>query len=97
MIRKYHNHKLQKTPWHRRHNRHSALIVKYNIRLKTLLQQGISEPIFYGDLVHKFKIIIGKPNLSDQFKKIIKRYLKVGYDLDVMPVCMPSFKPNHSL
>ena len=25
------------------------LIVKYNIGLKTLLQQGISEPIFYGD------------------------------------------------
>ena len=30
---------------------HSELIVKYNIGLKTLLQQGISEPIFYGDLV----------------------------------------------
>ena len=35
--------------------RHSELIVKYNIGLKTLLQQGISEPIFYGDLVYKFK------------------------------------------
>ena len=63
---------------------HSELIVKYNIGLKTLLQQGISEPIFYGDLVYKFKRIIGKPNLSDQFKKIIKRYIKVGYNLDVM-------------
>ena len=41
----------------------------YNIGLKTLMQQGISEPIFYGDLVHKFKRIVGKPNLSDQFKK----------------------------
>ena len=29
--------------------RHSELIVKYNIGLKTFLQQGISEPIFYGD------------------------------------------------
>ena len=27
------------------------LIVKYNIGLKTLLQQGISELIFHGDLV----------------------------------------------
>ena len=52
---------------------HSELIVKYNIGLKTLLQQGISEPIFYGDLVYKFKQIVGKPNFSDQFKKIIKR------------------------
>ena len=30
------------------YHRHSELIVKYNIGLKTLLQQGISEPIFYG-------------------------------------------------
>ena len=29
-------------------HRHSELIVNYNIGLKTLLQQGISEPIFYG-------------------------------------------------
>ena len=34
------------------YHRHSELIVKYNIGLKTLLQQGISEPIFYGDLVY---------------------------------------------
>ena len=52
--------------------------------LKTLLQQGISEPIFYGDLVNKFKRIVGKPNFSDQFKKIVKRYIKVGYSLDIM-------------
>ena len=42
--------------------------VKYNIELKTLLQQGISEPIFYGNLVYKLKIIFDKPNFSDQFK-----------------------------
>ena len=60
------------------------LIVKYNIGLKTLLQQGISEPIFYGDLVYKFKRIVGKPNFSDQFKKKVKRYIRVGYDLDIM-------------
>ena len=64
--------------------RHSELIVKYNIGLKTLLQQGISEPIFYGDLVYKFKRTVGKPNFSDQFKKIVKRYIRVGYNLDIM-------------
>ena len=37
------------------------------------LEQGISEPIFYGDLVYKFKRIVGKSNFSDQFKKIVKR------------------------
>ena len=60
------------------------LIVKYNIGLKTLLQQGISEPIFHGDLVYKFKRIVGKSNFSDQFKKIVKRYIRVGYNLDIM-------------
>ena len=63
---------------------YSELIVKYNIGLKTLLQQGISEPTFYGDLVYKFKRIVGKPNFSDQFKKIVKRYIRVGYNLDIM-------------
>ena len=42
------------------YHRHSELIVKYNIGLKTLPQQGISEPILYGDLVYKFKRIIWK-------------------------------------
>ena len=66
------------------HQEHKALehslIVKYNIGLKILLQQGKSKPIFYGDLVFKFKRIVGKPIPSDKFKKIIKRYNKVGYN-----------------
>ena len=61
------------------------MIRKYhNHKLQTLLQQGISEPIFFGDLVYKFKRIVGKPNFSDQFKKIVKRYIMVGYNLDIM-------------
>ena len=60
------------------------MIVKYNIGLKTILQHGISDPIFCGDLVNKFKRIVGNPNFSDQFKKVIKRYKKVGYNLDIM-------------
>ena len=79
----------------RQQSRDSELIVKYNIELKTHLQQGISEPIYYGDLVYKFIRIVGKPNFSDHFKNIIKRYIKVGYNLDVMrqsvTVCMPGF------
>ena len=39
-------------------------------------EQGISEPIFYGDLVFKFKRIVGKPYSNDQFKKITKCYKK---------------------
>ena len=33
---------------------------KYNVGLKTLLLQGLSEPDVYGDLVYKFRKIIGK-------------------------------------
>ena len=32
----------------------------------------------------KFKRIVGKSNFSDQFKKIVKRYIRVGYNLDIM-------------
>ena len=35
------------------YRRHSALVDKYNVSLKTLLQQGILEPEFYGDLVYR--------------------------------------------
>ena len=52
--------------------------------LNTLLQQSVSEPIFYGDLVYKVKRIVGKPNFSDQFKKMVKRYIRIGYNFDIM-------------
>ena len=57
----YRYHKIRKA-FSQFYHSHSELIVKYNIGLKSLLQQGISEPIFYGDLVYKFKRIVGKPN-----------------------------------
>ena len=81
----YRYHKIR-TAFSKFYHRHSELIVKYTIGLKTLLQQGISEPIFYGDLVYKLKRIVGKTNFSDQFKKIVKRYtcIRVGYNLDIM-------------
>ena len=53
----YRYHKIQKA-FSKFYHRHSELIVKYNIGLKTLLQQGISEPIFYGDLVYKFNQLL---------------------------------------
>ena len=79
----YRYHKIRKA-FSKFYHRHSKLIVKYNIGFKTLLQEGILKPIFYGDLVYKFERIVRKPNFSDQFKKIIKRYIKVGDNLDVM-------------
>ena len=76
----YRYHKIHKNI-SKLYHQHSELIVKYKIRLKTILQQGISEPKFYGDLVYTFK---RKSYFSDQFKTIIKHYKKVGYNLDIM-------------
>ena len=53
----YRYHKIQKA-FYKFHHRHSELIVKYNIGLKTLLQQGISEPIFYSNELLKNLILV---------------------------------------
>ena len=57
---------------------------KYNVGLKTLLLQGLSEPKFYGDLVYKFRKIIGKNDFPYHFKKIIVRFKKISYNTDVL-------------
>ena len=61
-------HKIRKA-FSKFYDRHTELLVKYNIGLKSLLQQGISESIFYGVLVYKFKRIIGRPNLQRSTQK----------------------------
>ena len=63
---------------------HSALLENYSVSLKTLLQQGISEPEFYGDLVYRLRKIVGKSNFSEQFRKLINRYKRIGCSLDIM-------------
>ena len=63
---------------------HSALVEKNSVSLKTLLQQGISEPEFYGDLVYRFRTSVGKTNFSEQIRKLINRYKRIGYSLDIM-------------
>ena len=57
---------------------------KYNVRFKTHLLQGFSKPEFYGDLVFKFREIIGKNDLPHHCKKIIAHYKKIGYNIDVL-------------
>ena len=37
--------------------------------LQQLLREGLSEPEFYGDLVNKFRNLIGRNDVSFQFKK----------------------------
>ena len=73
-----------------------TFIKKYNVGLKTFLSEGLSKPEFYGDLVYKFKKLIGRNDSSFQFRKIITRYRRIGYNLNVMrqSACLV-FKPNH--
>ena len=66
------------------YRRHYELISKFNVGLKSLLHQGLSEPKFYGDLVYKFKKDRGMTDFSDQFRKITMRYKRIGYNLNVM-------------
>ena len=75
----YRYHKLRKT-FSKFYRRHYESVYKFNVGLKTLLHQGLSEPEFYGDLIYKFKKIVGRADFSDQFKKIIVRYKRIGYN-----------------
>ena len=70
--------------------RHYDLVSKLNTGLKSLLKQGLSEPEFYGDLVYKFKKIVGRNDFSDHFRKITIRYKRIGYNMNVMlhTVCL---------
>ena len=80
----YRYHKLRKT-FSKFYCRHYELVSNFNVRLKTLLHQGLSEPELYGDLVYKFKKVVGRANFSDQFRKIIVRYHKrIGYNINIM-------------
>ena len=80
----YRYHKLCKafSKFYRRHfelNSKNIISVK-----KKLMQQGICNPEFYGDLVYKFKKIIGNPNFSNLLKRIVIRFRRAGYSLDIM-------------
>ena len=45
---------------------------------------GISEPEFYDDLVYRIRKIVEKSNFSEQFRKLINRYKRIGYNPYVM-------------
>ena len=47
----YRYHKIRKA-FSKFYRRHFDIVSKYNVELKTLLLQGLSEPEFYGDLVY---------------------------------------------
>ena len=66
----YHYHKLRKA-----FPKFYRLVSKYKIELRSLLQQGLSEPEFYGDLIYKFREIVGKTECFGQLNKQISCYI----------------------
>ena len=78
----YRYHKLRKT-FSKFYKRYYDLTSKFQIGLKSLLRQGLSEPEFYGDLVYKLKKMVCFNNFSAQFIKMISHYKKVGYNINV--------------
>ena len=79
----YRYHKLRKA-LSKSYRRYFELIEKCHVSLKKLMQQGICNPEFYGDFVYKFEKIIGNPNFSDLFKRIVNRFKRAWYTLDIM-------------
>ena len=58
----YRYHKRRKTI-SKFYRRHYDLVSKFSTELKSLLKQGLSEPEFYGDLVYKFRQIVGRNDI----------------------------------
>ena len=71
----YRYHKLRKT-FSKFYRRYYDLISKFQIWLKSLLRQGLSEPTLYGDLVYKLKKIAGSNKFFVQLVScLIYRFL----------------------
>ena len=52
LLRQRYRYKIRKA-FSKFHLRHFDILSKYNVEMKILLLQGLSEPEFYGDLVYK--------------------------------------------
>ena len=84
----YRYHKFRKT-FSKFYRRHYELVSKFNIGLKPLLHQGLSEPEIYGDSVYKLKKKNeDRADFSHQFRNIIVRYKRIGYNKYNATVCM---------
>ena len=78
----YRYHKFRKT-FSKFYRQYYDLISKFQMELKSLLRQGLSEPEFYRDLVYRLKKIVASDNFSAQFIKK-SHYKKIGYNINVL-------------
>ena len=76
----YRNHKLRKT-FGKFFISYSELLSKFgDILFQEYLSKGISQPVFYGDLVYKLKSVKDTPNFFSSGSKIVKRLRRRQYD-----------------
>ena len=57
---------------------------KFKVRLKSLLQQGLSEPEVYGDFLYELRKDVSRADCSDQFRKVIILYKPNEYNMYVI-------------
>ena len=55
---------------------------KLNVGLELFCNRAYQKQYFTVIEFYKLKIIIGKPSFWNQFKKVIKHYKRVGYNMD---------------
>ena len=79
----YRYHKLRKT-FSKFYRQHFDFGSKYNVELKYFFCKAFLNMNFIAILVYKFRKIICKYDFPYHFKRIIVRYKKIGYDIDVL-------------
>ena len=79
----YWYHNLSKT-FSKFYRRYYDFISKLQVGLKSLLNQELSEPDFYGDLAYKLKKIVGSNHFPAQFINIIFHFKRIGYKINVL-------------
>ena len=79
----YRYHKLRNC-FSKFYRRHYELISEYNVGLKTLLGEGLSQLELLVTWFTNLRKKIERKDFSFQFRKIIARYRRIGYNLNVM-------------
>ena len=76
----YRYHKLRKT-FGKFFRSYSELLSKFGeISFQDYVSQGITHPVFYGDLVYKLRRVKGEANFISSGSKIVKRLRRRQYD-----------------
>ena len=79
----YRYHKLRKA-FSKFYRRHSDLVSKYNVGLKHFFCKVFLNLNFMATWCIKSEKIVGKYDFPYHFKRIIIRYKKIGYNIDVL-------------